>query len=152
MIEVTDQPIDPAALLRRFSLGRSATGAIVSFTGLARGGDAAFPISDVVLEAYPGMTEATIAAIVDDARGRFEVQDILVVHRAGAVPVGQPIVFVAAAAAHRRAAFEATDFVMDHLKTRAAFWKKEVGSAGSRWVEPRTSDHADQHRWTPETT
>ncbi len=125
--------------------------AIVSFTGLTRAGDAAFPVSHIVLDSYPGVTERTIQAIVEDAGRRFEVEDIHVSHRVGPVPVGETVVFVAVAATHRRAAFQAADFVMDHLKTRAAFWKKEVGPNGARWIEPRAQDLADLERWTTET-
>lgn len=152
MIEITDRPLDPSALLDSFTTGRASVGAIVSFTGLTRAGDADFPVSEIVLETYPGVTERTILAIVDAARRRFAVEDIHVSHRIGAVPVGEPVVFVAVAAAHRREAFEATDFVMDHLKSRAAFWKKEVGPNGSRWVEPRAQDLNDLDRWNPETS
>lgn len=148
MIEVTDRPLDPSALLAGFTRSRASVGAIVSFTGLTRAGDADFPVAEIVLESYPGVTERTIQAIVEAARQRFDVDEIHISHRIGAVPVGDPVVFVAAAAAHRRAAFEAADFVMDHLKSRAAFWKKEVGPTGSRWVEPRAQDLTDLDRWT----
>lgn len=148
MIEVTAAPLDPSALLAGFKRSRASVGAIVSFTGLTRAGDADFPVAEIVLESYPGVTERTIQAIVEAARQRFDVDEIHISHRIGAVPVGDPVVFVAAAAAHRRAAFEAADFVMDHLKSRAAFWKKEVGPTGSRWVEPRAQDLTDLDRWT----
>lgn len=151
MIEVTDRPLDPSALLAGFTRSRASVGAIVSFTGLTRAGDADFPVMEIVLESYPGVTERTIQTIVDAARRRFAVEDIHVSHRIGAVPVGEPVVFVAVAAAHRRAAFEAADFVMDHLKNHAAFWKKEVGANGSRWVEPRAQDLNDLDRWSLET-
>ncbi|WP_054111163.1 molybdenum cofactor biosynthesis protein MoaE [Brevundimonas sp. AAP58] len=148
MIEVTAAPLDPSALLAGFTRSRASVGAIVSFTGLTRAGDADFPVAEIVLESYPGVTERTIQTIVDGARRRFDVEDIHASHRIGAVPVGEPVVFVAVAAAHRRAAFDAADFVMDHLKSRAAFWKKEVGPKGSRWVEPRAQDLTDLDRWT----
>lgn len=148
MIELTDRPLNPSALLAGFIRSRASVGAIVSFTGLTRAGDADFPVAEIVLESYPGVTERTIQTIVDGARRRFGVEDIHVSHRIGAVPVGEPVVFVAVAAAHRRAAFDAADFVMDHLKSRAAFWKKEVGPTGSRWVEPRAQDLTDLDRWT----
>ena len=82
-----------------------------------------------------------------DARARFAVQDILIVHRHGPIAPGEPIVFVATAAEHRRAAFEAADYLMDRLKTEAPFWKKEKGPAGERWIEPRVSDYQDVDRW-----
>jgi molybdopterin synthase catalytic subunit len=148
MIEVTAAPLDPSALLAGFTRSRASVGAIVSFTGLTRAGNADFPVAEIVLESYPGVTERTIQTIVDGARRRFDIEDVHVSHRIGAVPVGEPVVFVAVAAAHRRAAFDAADFVMDHLKSRAAFWKKEVGPKGSRWVEPRAQDLTDLDRWT----
>lgn len=151
MIEVTQRPLAPSALLEDFARERASVGAIVSFTGLTRQGDAAFPVSEIVLESYPGFTERTIQTIVETARRRFDVEDIHISHRVGSVRVGDPVVFVAVASAHRRAAFQAADFVMDHLKSRAAFWKKEVGTNGSRWVEPRAQDLTDLDRWTPET-
>ncbi len=151
MIEITDRPLDPSALLDAFTTGRASVGAIVSFTGLTRAGAAEFPVTEIVLESYPGVTERTIQTIVDASRRRFDVEDIHVSHRIGAVPVGEPVVFLAAAAAHRCAAFEAAEFVMDHLKSRAAFWKKEVGPNGSRWVEPSAQDLDDLDRWSPET-
>lgn len=151
MIEVTQAAIAPADLLARFSEGRRETGAIASFTGLtrARSGEAA--VTTLTLQAYPGFTETVMAEIETEARGRFEVQDILAVHRWGEIGVGEPIIFVAVAAAHRRAAFDAVDFLMDQFKTRAPFWKKEDGPDGARWIEPRDSDHADLARWTDKT-
>ena len=146
MIRLTDQPIDPGALLSGFCAGRDETGAVVSFTGLVRaeqGGATALE-----LEAYPGFTEAQIAKIADAAQARFGLHDLLIVHRAGRIAPGETVVFVAAAAAHRRAAFEACDHLMDYLKSRAPFWKKEHGPDGARWVEPTARDLADVSRWS----
>ena len=95
------------------------------------------------LEAYPGFTEAQIGAIAETARTRFDLQDLMIVHRIGQIAPGEPVVFVATAASHRRAAFEACDYLMDYLKSRAPFWKKEHGPEGARWVEPRPQDHED---------
>ena len=145
MIRLTDTAFDPGALLGDFCRGRSETGAVASFVGLARaeGGAAAM----LELDAYPGFTEAQIAQHVADAEARFQLQDVLIVHRTGAIAPGGPIVFVATAASHRRAAFEACDFLMDYLKSRAPFWKKETGPDGARWIEPRPQDLADLARW-----
>ena len=151
MIEITPLPIAPAALLESFSRGRDATGAIASFTGLTRADGRDGAVARLTLQAYPGVTEKVMAEIEMEARARFDIQDVLAVHRWGEIGVGEPIVFVAVAAAHRRAAFEAVDFLMDHFKTRAPFWKREDGPDGRRWIEPRDQDHADLARWAEET-
>ncbi|RAK67476.1 molybdenum cofactor biosynthesis protein MoaE [Phenylobacterium kunshanense] len=146
MIELTDSPFDPGALLTAFSKGRRETGAIATFTGLARAEEGATNILE--LEAYPGFTEAEIGRIAEQARTRFGLHDLAILHRVGKIAPGEPIVFVATAAGHRRAAFEACDFLMDYLKSAAPFWKKEHGPAGERWVEPTERDHADRERWS----
>jgi molybdopterin synthase catalytic subunit len=138
-------PFDPGALLTAFAQGRDATGAVVSFTGIARGEAGA--VTALELEAYPGFTDAEIGRMAEAASARFSLHDVLIVHRTGAIAPGEAIVFVAAAAAHRREAFEAADQLMDYLKTRAPFWKKEHGPAGARWVEPTDRDRADAERW-----
>ncbi|MFT4934639.1 MAG: molybdopterin synthase catalytic subunit [Pseudoalteromonas distincta] len=145
MISLTDQGFDPGPLLSGFCRGRAETGAVASFTGLARaeGGETTI----LELEAYPGFTETQIGAFAETARTRFDLQDLMIVHRIGQIAPGEPIVFVATAAAHRRAAFEACDYLMDYLKSRAPFWKKEHGPDGARWVEPRAQDHDDIARW-----
>lgn len=145
MIQLTDQPFDPGALLTRFTAGRSETGAVATFTGIARA-DAGSTIV-LELEAYPGFTELEIGRIADQARERFGLHDLAILHRVGRIAPGDAIVFVATAAGHRRAAFEACDFLMDYLKSKAPFWKKEHGPEGSRWVEPTAQDHADRNRW-----
>jgi molybdopterin synthase catalytic subunit len=145
MIRLVAERFDPGAALNRFSAGRLATGAVASFLGIARGepGQAAA----LELEAYPGFTEARIAALVETAIDRFGLQDAEVIHRIGPIPPGDPIVLVLTAAAHRREAFEACDFLMDYLKSRAPFWKKEYGPSGARWVEPTARDLSDIERW-----
>jgi molybdopterin synthase catalytic subunit len=147
-VRVQTEPFDPGALLTDFSRGRLTCGGVVSFTGLAREATDGAAVSTLELDAYPGFTEPAIAAMEAEARARFPVQDLLVVHRYGRVQPGEAIVFVAAAAEHRRAAFEAADFLMDYLKTRAPFWKKESGPDGERWIEPRPSDYDDIKRWS----
>ena len=138
-------PFDPGALLTAFSIGRSETGAVVSFTGLARAEAGA--TTTLELDAYPGFTDAEIGRIAQAAAERFGLDDLLIVHRTGPIAPGEAIVFVATAAAHRRAAFEACDHLMDYLKSRAPFWKKERGPAGERWIEPTAADLADATRW-----
>ena len=145
MIRLTDQPFDPGALLTAFSQGRSETGAVATFTGIARAEAGSTAILE--LEAYPGFTEAEIGRIADGARERFSLHDFSILHRVGRIAPGDAIVFVATAASHRRAAFEACDFLMDYLKSKAPFWKKEHGPDGTRWVEPSAQDHADRDRW-----
>jgi molybdopterin synthase catalytic subunit len=147
VILLQTEPFEPGALLTRFCAGRSDTGAIVSFTGLMRGGAGA--ARSLELEAYPGFTDAEIGRIAEAARERFSLHDLLIVHRIGQIGPGEAIVFVATAAAHRREAFEAADHLMDYLKSRAPFWKKEHGPDGARWVEPTDRDRADAARWDP---
>jgi molybdopterin synthase catalytic subunit len=144
-VVLQDVAFDPGVLLAFFSRGRTETGAIVSFTGVARGEAGKTDILE--LEAYPGFTEAEIGRIADEARARFSLHDLLVLHRTGPIRPGEAIVFVATAAAHRREAFEAADFLMDYLKSRAPFWKKEHGPQGERWIEPTDRDRADAARW-----
>ncbi len=145
MIRLQAEPFDPGALLTAFCEGRTETGAVVSFTGLARGGDGA--VTTLELEAYEGFTDVEIGRIAEAARARFALQDLMIVHRIGAIAPGEAIVFVATAARHRRAAFEAADHLMDYLKSRAPFWKREHGPDGARWIEPTDADIADAARW-----
>ena len=144
MVRLSEARIEPGALLAAFSDGRTQTGAVVSFTGLVRADDG---VEALVLEAYPGFTEAAIEAAAEAARARFGLQDLAIVHRVGRVVPGEAIVFVATAAAHRRAAFEAADHLMDYLKSRAPFWKKSCGPDGERWIEPAPQDYEDAARW-----
>ena len=150
MIRLTFDTFDPGALLSEFCRGRSEVGAVATFTGLARAEAGATTILE--LEAYPGFTETEIGKVADRARARFGLDDVLILHRVGKIPPGDPVVFVATAARHRRAAFEACDFLMDYLKSKAPFWKKEHGPDGERWVEPRAEDHTDLARWEKETS
>ncbi|WP_397423155.1 molybdenum cofactor biosynthesis protein MoaE [Phenylobacterium sp.] len=145
MIRLTETPFDPGALLTAFSKARTETGAIATFTGLARAEHGSTAILE--LEAYPGFTEAEISRIAAEAHARWSLHDLTILHRVGQIAPGEAIVFVATAAGHRRAAFEACDFLMDYLKSRAPFWKKEYGPDGARWVEPSAQDHLDRDRW-----
>ena len=113
------------------------------------GGQTDPEVAALTLEHYPGMTEAALADIVEEARERWPLDGVSVIHRVGRLAPGDPIVLVVVASAHRRAAFEACDFIMDYLKTRAPFWKKEHASDGDYWVSERDSDHADARRWEP---
>ncbi len=121
-----------------------AAGAVANFVGLVRGGDG---LGALTLEHYPGMTEREIAKIVAEAAARWQLCGVTVIHRVGRLEVGGRIVLVAVAAAHRGSAFEACAFVMDYLKTRAPFWKREERDGKAQWVESRTSDDAAAERW-----
>jgi molybdopterin synthase catalytic subunit len=145
MISLSEAPFDAGALLSGFCQGRAEVGAVASFAGIARAEGGAAAILE--LEAYPGFTESEIRRIAEGARERFGLADYLIRHRVGRITPGETIVFVATAARHRREAFEACDYLMDYLKSRAPFWKKEHGPAGERWIEPRAQDHADIARW-----
>lgn len=145
MIRLVSAPFDPGEALAAFCRDRTETGAVASFTGLARAEAGRTALLE--LEAYPGFTEKEIARHEAAARERFGLQDVMILHRTGAIPPGEAIVFVATASAHRRAAFEACDFLMDYLKSRAPFWKKETGPDGARWIEPTGQDRDDLARW-----
>jgi len=136
---------DPGHELTAFCAGRTESGAVASFVGIARGEAGA--VTALELEAYPGFTDAEIGRMVEATTVRFSLHDALVIHRHGPIAPGEPIVMVATAAAHRRAAFEACDQLMDYLKSRAPFWKKEHGPDGVRWVEPTAQDLDDLRRW-----
>jgi molybdopterin synthase catalytic subunit len=150
MIAVQAEPFDPAALLSDFTAGAGGAGAIVSFTGLVRGANDGAPVSGLDLDHHPRLTERALAGIGADAAGRFALSGVCIVHRHGALAPGEAIVFVAAAAPHRRAAFDGVDYMMDRLKTEAPFWKRELRPDGAQWLEARASDHEDRRRWEAE--
>lgn len=133
---------------RHLTEGRKDVGALVTFTGLCR--DEAGTLSALELEHYPGMAEAELTRIAEQAVERWPLTGLTVIHRFGKIAPGENIVLVIAASSHRRAAFEAADFLMDYLKTRAPFWKKEhlVTGSSSNWVEARDCDDQDAARWT----
>ena len=151
MIELTDTQFDPATKLATFAAKASGSGAIVSFIGLVRDHAAGEQVTELFLQAYSPLTENGMANIAAQAKSRWDLDDYLIIHRTGSMPPGEPIVFVATASAHRRAAFEAADFIMDYLKTEAAFWKKESTRTGTQWIEPRTADYDDAARWKAQT-
>jgi len=147
MIRIQAEPFDPGAELAGFAARAPGAGAIASFTGLVRNDSDGSEVTALELEHYPALTEKTVATIGEDARARFDLADLAIIHRHGAMAPGEPIVFVAAAATHRRAAFDAVDYVMDRLKTEAPFWKRERGPEGARWIEARSVDLEDRARW-----
>jgi len=125
-----------------------ADGAVVTFTGKVRNHNLGDNVSALTLEHYPGMTEKALADIVEEARQRWPLQRVCVYHRIGALFPGDEIVFVGVTSAHRGMAFDATEFIMDYLKTRAPFWKREATEQGDRWVESRETDQAAAKRWS----
>ena len=137
----------PPRCSRTFLARAAGAGAIASFTGLVRGENDGAAVSGLELDHHPRLTEQAIAGIDADAVARFELTGIVIVHRHGALAPGEAIVFVAAAAPHRRAAFDAVDYVMDRLKTEAPFWKREQRSDGAHWLEARDSDRKARARW-----
>ncbi len=143
-VEVRGAPFDPGAELSAFAA--PGAGAVVSFTGVVRGDEA---LASLEIEHWPGATEEALAALVAEARARWDLSAVRVLHRFGTLRVGEPIMMVLAAAPHRRAAFEAADFLMDHLKSRAPFWKKELRAGGGAWVEAKGEDEAALGRWGP---
>jgi molybdopterin synthase catalytic subunit len=145
MIRIEADAFDPAAELAAFIARVPGAGAVASFIGLVRSESGS--VSSLELDHYPALTEGAVAAIGEDARARFVLDGLVIVHRYGPLAPGEPIVFVAAAAAHRRAAFEAVDYMMDRLKTEAPFWKREHGPDGPRWIEARKADLEDRARW-----
>lgn len=148
MIEVTDAPFDPFEVLRahRERLGERAKqiGACATFTGSMRDFNDGERVTSMVLEHYPGMTEKHLETIAADARARWELDDVLVVHRTGEVRPGDPIVLVATWSAHRAHAFEACRHIMEDLKSSAPFWKKENAASGERWVSNNTPGRSEE--------
>ena len=139
------EPFDAGAELNGFATGRTDVGAVVSFTGLVRDRDGG--LTGMQIEHYPGMTERAIGVIVDQAMGRWALADVLVIHRYGLLTVCEPIMMVATASAHRADAFAAADFLMDYLKSRAPFWKKELTGDRADWVAAMDADQVALKRW-----
>jgi molybdopterin synthase catalytic subunit len=144
-VRVQEGVFDAGAELNAFYARAAGAGAVVSFTGIVR--DVAGGLQHMMLEHYPGMTEAAIEGIVAQAQARWALSDALVIHRFGRLAPGAPIMMVATASAHRTEAFAAADFLMDYLKSRAPFWKKEVTSQGADWVAAKDDDEAALTRW-----
>ena len=144
-VQVQEAAFDFAAEFSAFSENRENVGAVVGFLGLVR--DDTGTLEALEIEHYPGMCESAIAAMVEEARARWDLADALVIHRHGRLAVGAPIMMVATAARHRGAAFEAAEFLMDYLKSRAPFWKKEITRDGASWVAAKDADEAALARW-----
>ncbi len=150
-VRVQHEDFDTGAEIKQLTAGRTDIGAIVTFTGTVRGGGGGgqdHAMTALTLEHYPGMTEAELERVEAEARARWPLQASLIIHRYGTLAPGDNIVLVVAASPHRQAAFQAAEFLMDFLKTRAPFWKKETGADGTgEWVDARESDDAATARW-----
>lgn len=146
-ISVQTETFDIAIETTAISQGRTDIGAVASFIGLARDTNSGSEVAAMTLEHYPAMTEKALAAIVDETLQRWTLLDVTLIHRVGRLLPGDPIVLVIVASSHRAEAFSACEFLMDALKTRAPFWKKEETSGGERWVDARESDVAAADRW-----
>ena len=138
------EPFDPSAELAAFDAAHGAAGGVVSFLGKVRAGEG---VDALELRHFAPLTLPGMESLAREAEARFALEGLLVVHRSGVMAPGDPIVLVAAAGRHRREAFSAADFVMDHLKSDSWFWKRERAHGAWRWIEPREADHADLARW-----
>ena len=146
-IRLQREDFDAAAEAARLTHGRTDIGAIVTFSGVCRGTEAGAPITALTLEHYPDMAEAEIARHVEEAKARWPLLGVTVIHRYGRLTPGENIVLVVTASSHREAAFAAAEFLMDYLKTRAPFWKQVERSAGADWIEAKGADETAAKRW-----
>ncbi|HET6757564.1 MAG TPA: molybdopterin synthase catalytic subunit MoaE [Burkholderiales bacterium] len=146
-VRVQTEDFDAGLEIRRLSADNAKIGAVATFIGLMRDVNEGQPVHAMTLEHYPGMTEQALTEIVAEANSRWDLIDVLVVHRVGELKPRAQIVLVVVASAHRGDAFAACEFLMDYLKTRAPLWKKESGKEGERWVEARESDDEAAARW-----
>ncbi len=146
-VRVQTEDFDTGVEINLMRLARPDTGAVVAFVGQVRDLNDGAQVSSLMLEHYPGMTEKALESIVEQAAGRWDIFDALVIHRVGTLNPTDQIVLVVVSGAHRGEAFAACGFIMDYLKTEAPFWKKEQTAAGERWVEAKASDDAARERW-----
>ncbi len=146
MIRVQAMPFDPGGELNTFAAGVSGAGAVVSFTGIVR--DISGGLDAMEIEHYPGMTEKALGAIRGEAMRRWALADALIIHRFGRLEAQEVIMMVATASRHRKDAFDAAEFLMDYLKSRAPFWKKEITGGGAQWVAATDEDEDALARWT----
>jgi molybdopterin synthase catalytic subunit len=148
-IRVQTEDFDAGAEIAKLRAGNPKVGAVASFVGVCRDVNDGSAVAGMTLEHYPGMTEKAVGAIVDEALARWGIVDAIVIHRVGELRPTDQIVLVAVAGGHRGEAFAACEFIMDYLKTRAPFWKKERTADGARWVDARGTDDAAAARWDP---
>lgn len=146
-IRVSHEDFDVSEELAKLERPERKAGAAVTFTDIVRSDDG---VTAMHLEHYPEMTEKSLAKIIEKARARWEIEDVVVIHRVGELKAGDRIVLTVVTSAHRREAFEASEFIMDWLKTEAPFWKKEMTAEGGRWVDARESDELAKSRWGDE--
>ena len=146
-VRVQPEDFDTGRELESLTRGRVDVGALASLVGLVRDANDGSKVSGMTLEHYPGMTEKALEDICREAHARWKLLDTLVIHRVGPLKPGERIVLVGVSSAHRGEAFAACEFIMDYLKTRAPFWKREDTAQGERWVEARTSDESAADRW-----
>jgi molybdopterin synthase catalytic subunit len=147
-IRIQQADFDVGHEIAALTKGRTDIGAVVSFSGICRGSENGEPIAALTLEHYPDMAEAEIKRHTDEAMSRWPLSGLTVIHRVGRIVPGENIVLVLAASAHRQAAFEAAEFLMDYLKANAPFWKREESAAGTSWIEAHDHDDAAAARWT----
>ena len=147
-VRVQTEDFDSGLEIRKVCAGNPSVGAVASFVGMMRDVNDGSAVAGMTLEHYPGMTEKALHVIVEQAMRRWKILDCTVVHRVGNLRPADQIVLVVVATAHRGHAFEACEFIMDYLKTRAPFWKKEQTPSGERWVEAREGDDAAAGRWS----
>ena len=146
-VRVQSEDFDVGAEIAALRHGNSGVGAVASFVGVVREMNEGGAVAEMALEHYPGMTERSIEDIIAQARGRWDIIDALVIHRVGTLKPLDQIVLVVVTSSHRGDAFAACEFIMDYLKTRAPFWKKEKTPSGERWVDARGSDDLAAERW-----
>ncbi|HEY4203569.1 MAG TPA: molybdenum cofactor biosynthesis protein MoaE [Xanthobacteraceae bacterium] len=147
-IRLQEADFDTAHEIAALTKGRTDIGAVVTFSGICRGGEGGDAIAALTLEHYPGMAEAEIGRHVDEALSRWPLTGLTIIHRYGRIVPGENIVLVVTASSHRQAAFQAAEFLMDYLKTHAPFWKREENAAGTSWVDATSHDDAAAARWT----
>ena len=150
-IRIQTEDFDLGVEVAALRAGDAAVGAVVAFVGCVRDRNDGSDVSAMELEHYPGMTETAIEAALTEARARFDIRGVRIIHRVGLLQPQDQIVLVAVSSAHRGSAFAACEFLMDHLKTTAPFWKKETTPQGTHWVDARVSDDAALARWNPPT-
>ena len=146
-VRIQIEDFDAGDEINQLRMARRDVGAVVSFIGQVRDVNEGDTVSQLTLEHYPGMTEKSLHAIIKQAKARWNIMDVLIIHRVGTLQPCDQIVLVAVSGAHRGEAFAACEFVMDYLKTEAPFWKKEVTPSGERWVEAKASDDDAKARW-----
>jgi molybdopterin synthase catalytic subunit len=147
-IRIQEADFDIAQEISALTEGRTDIGAVVTFSGICRGTEGGDAIAALTLEHYPGMAEAEIARHAETATSRWPLTGLTIIHRVGRINPGENIVLVVTTSAHRQAAFEAAEFLMDYLKAHAPFWKREEGASGAAWVEAHDHDDAAAGRWT----